>query len=287
MPVVNEGMVFYPGEGEIIYGGTDYIIRWDAPLARQVDIVLLREQEKDLIQVLEIAGASPNSGSYTWQVPEAIPEGRGYAIRIDGTGEKAGSILSGSLIIRRPGETSFYTDHRDGQTYAIIKMADRWWMAENFNLDTPGSYCYNDDGELCREYGRLYTHEAAMEYAPEGWHLPSDREWKELEQFLGLPAGEAGRSGSRGRFTGKLLVEGGGSGFNARYGGYFSKCKNASNHLRYEADFWTSNLAGDGNPIFRIIIAGSGGVIRTWGGCQAACSVRYIRDAGPLPTTGS
>jgi hypothetical protein len=39
---------------------------------------------------------------------------------------------------------------------------------------------------------------------PDGWHLPSDGDWKELEMFLGMTALSADSTGWRGNIGGKL-----------------------------------------------------------------------------------
>ncbi|MCL2100495.1 MAG: hypothetical protein FWH22_02140 [Fibromonadales bacterium] len=77
-------------------------------------------------------------------------------------------------------------DSRDGKTYKIIDIGDEIWMAENLNYYIEGSVCYNFYKENCEKYGRLYKWEMAKEACPAGWHLPSDEEWTELENFVGL-----------------------------------------------------------------------------------------------------
>jgi uncharacterized protein (TIGR02145 family) len=108
-----------------------------------------------------------------------------------------------------------FKDERDGQTYKTVTIGTQTWMAENLNLKTESSSCYNDFAENCAKYGRLYTWAAAMDSAgiwstngkgcgrheeygtvcsatypvrgvcPEGWHLPTQAEWKALFTAVG------------------------------------------------------------------------------------------------------
>jgi uncharacterized protein (TIGR02145 family) len=79
-----------------------------------------------------------------------------------------------------------FTDARDGQTYQTIKIGNQVWMAENLNYKTSsGSWCYDNSSSNCGKYGRLYTWESAKRVCPTGWHLPSDREWSVLTDYLG------------------------------------------------------------------------------------------------------
>jgi uncharacterized protein (TIGR02145 family) len=96
-------------------------------------------------------------------------------------------------------ETGTVTD-REGHEYPTVKIGDQWWMAANLNagVDDQGNpvtgFCYDHDESSCEVYGRLYTWSAAMNgsseegaqgICPEGWHLPSDDEWRVLFDVLG------------------------------------------------------------------------------------------------------
>lgn len=76
-------------------------------------------------------------------------------------------------------------DSIDGLTYKTVKIGNQVWMAENFGRKT-GDFCYDDDAEKCTKYGRLYTWFIARSVCPNGWHLPSK---KEFETLLGAVGG--------------------------------------------------------------------------------------------------
>lgn len=98
----------------------------------------------------------------------------------------------------------------DGNVYKTIKIGDQWWMAENLcvtkyrngeeisniinNFEwasiSSSSYCYynNDFATYGSIYGALYNWNAVSDnrnIAPEGWHIPTDEEWKILINYLG------------------------------------------------------------------------------------------------------
>lgn len=78
-------------------------------------------------------------------------------------------------------------DMRDKRVYRTVKIGEQDWMAENLKFKTKsGSTVYPRDPIHEDVYGRLYSWEAALVACQEGWHLPSDDDWKELEGYLGM-----------------------------------------------------------------------------------------------------
>lgn len=150
----------------------------------------------------------------------------------------------------------------DGNVYAIVEIGDQVWMRENLRVqhDPDGnsitSFCYNDNDNdsLAVAYGRLYTWDVAMNgsvaqgaqgICPDGWHIPSDAEWIDLEVFLGMERGIAELENIwRGTDEGAKLRMGGSSGYDARYAGRRSTAGGYSLLELYEY-VWTSNEYGD------------------------------------------
>ena len=134
-------------------------------------------------------------------------------------------------------------------------------------------------------YGALYNWEAAQASCPDGWHLPSDKEWQELEIFLGM-ADEAGGRGWRaeGEVGNKLKSASGwitnmgtdASGFNALPAG----CRGYQGFqsMGYCAYFWTSSPAGGDNGWRRGICGDDSGVARNEDRRYFGISVRCIKN---------
>ncbi len=107
----------------------------------------------------------------------------------------------------------------DGNSYKIIEIGNQVWMAENLKVtkeadgtpislvtdntawadlgdnNTDKAYCYySNSTDSLAKYGALYTYAAALVACPSGWHLPTDTEWTELEDFIS----NDGHSGTEG-----------------------------------------------------------------------------------------
>jgi uncharacterized protein (TIGR02145 family) len=94
------------------------------------------------------------------------------------------------------------------QTYKSVKIGKQEWMAENLSVTRfrngdpipeaktdeewvkkkPAWCYYNNDPENGKKYGRLYNWFALTDkrgLAPQGWHIPTAKEWEALGAALG------------------------------------------------------------------------------------------------------
>ena len=153
----------------------------------------------------------------------------------------------------------------DAQQIKSVKIGDQVWMASNLNVSVPGSWNYNDNAELGKKYGRLYTWEAAKNSCPAGWHLPSQNEWGILIEKLG---GEDK--------AGKFLRAEGENGFKAVLGG-LTDVSNFRLLNNYGA-FWTSTSYSSDSSWFLYITSSNDIVTTTFSVKSHGLSVRCLKN---------
>ena len=191
-----------------------------------------------------------------------------------------------------------FKDERDGQVYHTVKIGNQVWMAENLRYKTDDSFIAGNDDANLENFGRLYPWTAAMgipsEFseqsiardfamyekikdknyqgiAPEGWHIPSNKEWEELMSNLASDSnGSELRSACFWRHPGEDSL-----GFFALPAGY--RFDNGTFcHFGDRARFWSKDEYGKSNA-FRLSITNNSvdieGVYRS-----DANSVRCIKN---------
>jgi len=199
-------------------------------------------------------------------------------------------------------------DERDGKEYSTLKIDSLYWMIENLAYlpyvnyplevsdDKKQYYVYAYEGtdtEVARkndnyaEYGVLYNWRAAVSACPEGWRLPTDEEWKSLEEHLGMDRSDLEvdnwrNSGMIGRkLKDSLGWESSGNGdnsswFSALPGGYIGY-NGGSFGEGSTGGFWTYEKCSDHLAWIRTLSADENGIYRSCAYTRYGYSVRCVR----------
>jgi uncharacterized protein (TIGR02145 family) len=202
----------------------------------------------------------------------------------------------------------------DGNIYYTIKTGNQEWMSTNLkttrylNGDSirfitdrqewasatgAARTIYNSDNELERVYGSLYNWYAVTDdrgICPDGWRVPGDGDWKELEKELGMSTSSSNRSGLRDRYAGGRLKERGTVhwngpnilatdeyGFRALPGGYIDINGTSRTRAR-NGNWWTSTELNEINAIYRNLYHENAGIYRSGINKNSGFSVRCMRD---------
>ena len=206
------------------------------------------------------------------------------------------------------------TDSRDVQTYTTIQIGTQCWMSENLNIGTRTDgannqtnngeiekYCYNNEEDSCLIYGGLYQWDEMMQYVatgagvqgvcPDGWHLPTDEEWKQMEMALGMSQSEANNTNWRGTDEGGKMKETGyahwnfpnngvtnSSGFTALPGGYRLSSNGSFHALGSSGNWWSSTQHSGADTWLRNLSYSSVMVRRSYYSKTTGYSVRCLKN---------
>ncbi|WP_285798792.1 FISUMP domain-containing protein [Duncaniella freteri] len=141
--------------------------------------------------------------------------------------------------------------------------------------------------EYMPRYGNLLTYDDALASVPEGWRLPTDEDWKNLERTLG--SADVDSFGMRGSAGQALMTEGSGPQIGLLLGGAMIGVRNNGwidkniSHEKEYGYYWTSTTAPDAGlkktAYFRKVVFGNERVGRDATDRTNLLSVRWCRDA--------
>lgn len=214
--------------------------------------------------------------------------------------------------IKKPKEEKKEIQYGDvlinGKNYLTVKIGAQWWMAENLTTNTysngqtiPAIEGADENGWANAQYGAKDNNSTynynwyavvndTFSIAPPGWHVPSDDDWKRLEQELGMDSEQANENGWRGdREAEKLkmannktwpdydknLVWGTNeSGFAAQV----SICRMFSGNTGDPgtAFFWTSSEGPGGTAYYRYLDYKKSTIFRNYGSKNYGFAVRLV-----------
>lgn len=212
-----------------------------------------------------------------------------------------------------------YVIDYDGNIYGTVQLGDQIWLTENLKVThyadgseiphvqdqsdwdflgyNDNAYRWYDDLSVNKIYGAVYSWAGAMNgelssdvvpsgvqgVCPDGWHLPSNEEWKILEMYLGMSPAQADDRGFRGTNEASKLAgidslwldgalkndpEFGSSGFNAIPWGF-----NAGG-----VNYWTATQTSFENAIRRRLDHDKTMISHHYGDKLIPRSVRCIKD---------
>ncbi len=178
-------------------------------------------------------------------------------------------------------------DTRDGQVYSTVEIGDKVWLSENMNYYITNSWGSDTHVNSDTMYGRLYNWDMAQTVCPEGWHLPSDDEWANLEILLGMDYQEVSEIGIRRSDLGFLLkseegwdLDGNGNdkiGMNMKPGG--SALENGYfNGSGSYGSWWTATENDDDKSINRTLMKEFSGILRNYHDKTQGYSIRCLKD---------
>ncbi|MCF8367925.1 MAG: hypothetical protein K9G76_02695 [Bacteroidales bacterium] len=172
--------------------------------------------QEDPIDALEVRWDWENDGTYDTEFSPTKYYNHIYnytgeievKMQVKDSGGLLGELIRTVTVLGPGGAPCPGTESVDygSKSYTTVQIGNQCWLNENLNIgemilttenpsqNTPleiiEKYCYDNDTEMCEDYGGLYSWNEMMQYVenegakgicPEGWHIPTDEDWKKLE----------------------------------------------------------------------------------------------------------
>lgn len=192
--------------------------------------------------------------------------------------------------------------------YKVVRIGMQIWMAENLNTGTvinsantsqtrnepTEKYCYLDNKDNCQIYGGIYQWDEMMNYqpsdsglvgttkgvCPDGWHIPTQKEWLTLIDYLGgdqIAGGKLKESGTAFWLSSPGTTNE--SGFSGLPGGMHSST--GWSELHRNGYWWTSTgFKVGGNNYSWALNAYSVAALNNETVKNSGLSVRCVKDQG-------
>lgn len=162
---------------------------------------------------------------------------------------------------------------RNGDIIIEAKTDEEW---EKAGTELKPVWCYASKD---KKYGKLYNWYAINDQrglAPVGWHIPNDKEWTLLTEFLG---GE-NKAGSKMKSINGWHADGNGnnkSGFNGLPGGNCD-CFGTICWLEYYGFWWTLSEVDENESWNRNLGSSHGSITKSKNDKKDGLSVRCVKD---------
>ncbi len=200
-----------------------------------------------------------------------------------------------------PSATGTVTD-QDGNQYPWVRIGNLDWTTQNARGGQPWIYQeyitnngysnefdYDDEDEelaLLQTNGNFYTLQQAIDSAPDGWRVPTDDDWKQLEAALGMDPSELDKTGWR-QGAGFLMMQAAsGTALAMGFAGQLAAYNTSAIDLFHRGDYgyyWTStrdeSTVSETAYIRKITPARNAVERGAVSINQRYLSVRYVRDA--------
>jgi len=177
---------------------------------------------------------------------------------------------SNTLVIPVYGE---FVDSRDNKSYKTVQLGSQVWFAENLRskLDNQGNslnyFCISNSEPNCDALGYMYTFEVSQTACPQGWRMPVETDWQQLEQFLGMSQSEIEMMNAfRGTDSATRLREDGDTLLDIKLTGAII-APNTPNEstvsMNEQAIFWSNTMFNSTNAILRGLFHDNNAIYRS------------------------